>query len=573
MNDHSAHTYNDISSEGGGSSGKPGGQQPKEHPREYFLPGKIVVHLDHPADKDPRELAGLLNEYLGFVPNPEGGPVLTTYLRSHDPGRRLNLANDVQPVQPQRILTFPFLNDQVRTFSIVPVELRRTDAQKVIDILLQINEVHKLEPVELKEGSDVFWRSESPNWLLGSAGHGKPHPPSPGSWPEPPGEEADNGHFKFIGNDQYPTSPLPFAEEKGANVHVAILDTAPCASDLDEAYETWHEENGLIYRLLKPEPDRKLRLVTDIYAEIELLDCGLARHRYWMADHGLFIAGEIASIAPESTIHLIKVFTSHGSASTLTLAQGLIKVLTDDEIKRPLVVNCSFGLAAPDPKDPDFSVYFQDFPEALQDSTLLEHMQTSLRELFEELTKQDQVIVVAAAGDDTDPEKGRAPARLPAAYESVIGVGALPKGFPLENKKYKAASYSNLADNPPETGYMTLGGEPRPGRGIVGLFASEIPDFTGAGGKPPKDPKEATRDHLKYKHNQEGNVEWAGASFAAPIITGWVANWCSQPDESRAPGDPAHQPINRENVKWALSKRIQTKTTARNEQVILVTQG
>lgn len=558
MNDHSAHMHDDSSSEHGGSSGQSSRPDPKEHPRQYFLPGKIIVHVDHPAGIDPRELAILIDNRIN---DPELGFGL-------EPGT-------IKKVQPRNILTFPRQHDQEQVFSIVPVELKSSTEEDSIKVLQQIYNKLKGGPLELTMG--VLWQSVSPNWLLGSATHSGSHPPSPGSWPlAKPAPKEKDWKFSLIESDPNNPRELPFATEKGGDVHVAILDTAPCANDLDEAYETWQGKNELIDRLLKPEPIRKLRLVTDIYAEIELLDCSLARHRYWIADHGLFIAGEIASIAPESTmIHLYKVFTSYGSASTLTLAQGLLRILTDltdGTIGRPLIVNCSFGLAAPDPNDLDFSVYFQDFPLALRNSDILEHMQTSLRALFDELTNQDQVIVVAAAGDDTEEgdnteKPPRAPARLPAAYDSVIGVGALPKGFPLENDQYKAASYSNLADNPSNTGYMTLGGEPGPGKGILGLYTSEIPKIPGATeGKRPKDPKEATRDHLIYKQNQDGSTEWAGASFAAPIITGLVANWCSQ--QISAGGL-----INLANVRQALIAMSQSKTTAAGEHVILVKQG
>ena len=551
MNDHSVHQDD----------------EPKDRKREYFL-SNLIVHVDHPADIDSGEIARLINEHLrDSVQNPEGK-------------NGLGLANEVQPVQPRNILTFPRRDNQVPTFSIVPIELNRINQKKLIDLLLYINDVHQARPFEL--APEVIWRSESPNWLLGSAGHGKPHPPSPGSWPlaKLAPKELD-WKFSLVERNSNETRELPFAIEKGANVHVAILDTAHCATDLDEAYEDWHNTNPLIDQLLEPEPNRKLRQVTDIYAEIELLDCSLARHRYWMADHGLFIAGEIASIAPESTIHLIKVFTSYGSASTLTLAQGLIRLLNDEEIGRPLIVNFSGGLGAPDPRQylPGFPKALQnpDFPKELQNYEILEHMQISLRALFDELINQPDVIVIAAAGNDTDTDSNpqRAPARLPAAYDKVIGVGALPKGFPQENGKYKAASYSNLADNPPDTGYMTLGGEPDKGKGILGLYTSEFPDYTGAGGKPPKAPEEATRDHISYKPNKEkdeGNAEWAGTSFAAPIITGLVANWCSQTPSMRA-DDPSEQTITVENVRLALNRMSQTRRTAANERVILVKQG
>lgn len=605
MNDLLANADDEHSSGDGESSERHRPNDHKEPPRQYFLPGKLIVHIDHPSGLDPRILAVLINIHLGHQQNPDGGPgfptgvqqqasesgsglssivqqvsnpVLAVAVQQLQAGN-LNLANDVQPVQPQKIITFPRPEFLMPTFSIVPVELNRTDQQNVIDILSKINTGHEAKSFVLAPG--VVWQSESPNWLLGSASHGTSHPPSPGSWPSPrKAPERDAWNFSLINKDTGGKRPWPDGfKSEGDNVHIAILDTAPCAVDLDEAYDTWSDENKLIEQLLEHEPQRKLRLVTNIYAEMELLDCSLARHRYWMADHGLFIAGEIANIAPKAKIHLIKAFTSYGSASTLTIAQGILRILDElklkddnppiNKIRSPLIVNCSFGLAAKK-DDPDFKVQFPN-PE------IFEQMQTSLRALFAELTSQKDVIVVAAAGDDSDPETGRAEARSPAAYESVIGVGAMPRGSKPKNNKFPTASYSNLADNPPETGYVTLGGEPRHShgddeegiRGILGLYVSEFPDYTGLDKTPPKDHKEATRDHLVYKPNKdkgEGNAEWAGASFAAPIITGILARWCSE----KFSGEGS---IKLADATTALNTLSQGAKTKEEEHVILVKQG
>jgi Subtilase family len=542
MNEHSEHLPNEpLPGDDGPSEEK---QPPAQHrhPKEYFLPGKMIVHVEHSAgftDINFAELARSIDnvtEEQGF----EG---------------RL-----IKRVQPRNILTFPRRDDQGSAFSIVPIELdsKAPLVQTIVDLEKRLRTAG---PIDLGQGSSL--QTISPNWLLGSAGHGGVIPPTPGSWPlvrTSPREE--DLKFSLVAKDSKETSELPFAAEQGAGVHIAILDTAPCARDLDEAYELWHVESGLIDELLKPEPARKLRLVTDIYAEIELLEFSLARHRYWMPDHGLFIAGEIASIAPQAKIHLIKVFTSYGAASVLTLAQGLLRVLTDDEIGRPLIVNCSFGLSAPVPGQED-----PDFPVELHDPETFERMQTSLRALFDELTNQNEVIVVAAAGDDTEPGKQRAPARLPAAYENVIGVGAMPKLSNSAVSPFPTASYSNLADNPPSDGFVTLGGEAGPGKGVFGTYISQSPHFPGeSGGNPPVDPAEAKREHLTYRANLQGSAEWAGASFAAPIITGILANWCSQHIGTGTL-------INLANARQALIDISQSTTTAEGEHVILVNQG
>jgi hypothetical protein len=560
MNDHSEHKDHEHSS-GQGESSKQPPPHDHEEPLFYYLSGTILVGVKHPAGHDTRDLARLIDGHVEELKKELGSE-----------GESLQ---NLKKVQSQRFLTFPRLEPEMTTFSIVPIELERNDQQQVIDILMQINKVHHSKPFQLT--SSVVWQSESPNWLLGSAGHGKPHPPSPGSWPltrTAPKEK--DWKFSLIDKDSGETRDLPFAE--GAKVHVAILDAAPCATDLDEAYEIWHEENELINRLLEPEPNRKLRLVTDFYAEIELSDCSLARHKYPMSWHGTLIAGEIASIAPKSILHLYKVFTDYGSASTLTLAQGLLRILTDlnaGRIETPAIVLCSFSFAVPEAGhyDPNFH---PDFPVEFQDSATLQHMQTSLRALFDELTNQDQVIVVAAAGNDSDPEQGRAAARLPAAYRRVIGVGALPKELPkLENGQYIAASYSNLADNPPDTGFMTLGGEPGRGKGILGIYTSETPYYlpkpgeNHQEGRLPQDPKEPTRDRLRYNgldRNKNGSAEIAGTSHSAPIIAGTLARWCSEQLDTGGL-------ITLENARQALINLSQGETTDAGEHVILIKQG
>jgi hypothetical protein len=547
MNEHSEHTPNKPAPGNGESSNEqpPQDQQPQaqhEHPKKYFLPGKMMIHVEHSAGVVDTNFEALARSIDGIVNNL---------------GYQSGL---IKKVQARNILTFPRRADQGSPFSIVPIEL--DGKADLVQILLDLDKRLEVEgPIDLGQGAT--WQAIAPNWLLGSATHGGSNPPSPGSWPlvRPSARETDR-NFSLVAKDSKETSQLPFAAEQGAGVHIAILDTAPCASDLDEAYELWRAQSGLIDDLLKPEPARKLRLVTDIYAEIELLEFSLARHRYWIADHGLFIACEVASIAPQATIHLIKVFTSYGASSMFTLAQGLLRVLDDEEIGRPLIVNCSFGLAAPVPGHDD-----PDFPDELNDPVTLERMQTSLRALFDELTNQKEVIVVAAAGDDSEPGKQRAPARRPAAYENVIGVGAMPKLSKPNPNPFPTASYSNLADNPPSDGFVTLGGEAGPGNGIFGTYISQIPHFPGeTGGRPPIDPGEARREHLTYRANLQGSAEWAGASFAAPIITGILANWCSQQIGAGTLIDLA-------SARQALIDLSQSTTTSEGEHVILVNQG
>ena len=113
----------------------------------------------------------------------------------------------------------------------------------------------------------------------------------------------------------------------------------------------------------------------------------------------------------------------------------------------------------------------------------------------------------------------RPAARFPAAFTNVIGVGAMPRqdlgGVPQE-----AASYSNLSDDTPAIGYITLGGEPGVDQGILGVFISQFPEYCGP---LPLNFASIQPDFIRYRSNKNGWAWWAGTSFATPIITGLLA--------------------------------------------------
>jgi hypothetical protein len=285
-----------------------------------------------------------------------------------------------------------------------------------------------------------------------------------------------------------------------------------------------------------------------------------------MKDHGLFVAGVVNTVAPEATMHLINVFTTFGSASTMTITRGLTEVakkLSTREIKPPLVVNCSFALSIDDDSH---------LPAEILELT------GYFEKIFHNLASQEGVLIVAAAGNYI---KRLGPARpdasYPAAFADVIGVGALSKTF-------QVASYSNLADDPPAHGYMALGGEPGVGNGVLGIYTSEFPVYAegclglllrilslgllgwkGAGYLP-TNPYTHTSTHIRYRPNTTGWAWWAGTSFAAPVVTAILAKWCSQQVN-------AGRRVNLADARRALTDMSQTATTRQNEHVIIVEQG
>ena len=494
------------------------------HPLQYFLPGKIMLYVDHVESLDPIQLSDLIK------------PTIASLAKGK-----------LKDPNPQSIITFPFGNNPDMVFSLVPVEVTSDNPDDLVGLLVDLD--RNLKGISISP--DVSIRAVSPNWLIGSAGHGKPHPPSPGSWPLE-ADEADRT-FQLISQQGI----TPFANVQQTGLHVAILDTAPAAGDLEEAYEKWGTPGSLFSRLLDPLTG-KLHVHRGINTEIELMDCSPVGHHYLMSDHGLFIAGIINSIASEATLHLIRVFTPYGSGSTETIAQGLRRLLEDPEIGRPLIVNCSFSLSIDN--GPDFPLE-------------LRGMSTSLREIFKSITDTDGMVVVAAVGNDGD----RNFSRYPAIFENVIAVGAL-------DKTLKPATYTNLSGERPNLGYMAFGGEPGEGQGVRGIYTSEFPVYaegclsflwrklTGKGldgwkgpGHLPPIPPEFTLDRLQYRHNTTGHAWWAGTSFAAPIITGFLA--------ARWSGPLRGQPLNFASAQAELDNDIQPNRTPEGEKLIYVEQG
>jgi subtilisin family serine protease len=332
----------------------------------------------------------------------------------------------------------------------------------------------------------------------------------------------------------------------------------------------------------------RLRVYPATYADLHpTADYSLMGHRYLMRDHGLFVAGIIHTIAPRATLHLYEVLNPYGVGSIETIAQGLLRILANPDIERPLIINCSFMLDIPTE-----GVLDEDFPIEPRDTDILEHMRMSTREIFSWLTQQERVIVIAAAGNDaqhnnSNANGSRPHARYPAACDQVVGVGALPQGSSPTNGRYQAATYSNLSDAPPEVGYMTLGGEPGPKRGVLGVYIGEFPIYAegylsllwrilgwaGPGHLPLK-PHTFTPDRVKYKRNTTGWAWWAGTSFATPIISGLLATWRSRQSNQTGPFQfqEAQQALISLRQQQTLSGSSKAITTAQGENVILVMQ-
>ena len=429
----------------------------------------------------------------------------------------------------------------------------------------------------------------SPNWLMSIAsqagGTG-----GPGGLPTPFQGTDKTEQYEF--NDFLDEHPSLY--DKGANVDVAILDTAPCAHDLVLALKE-HPENELIQGLLGVNGKLKPYLAT--YEQLKrMVSTSLNRHDYKMTDHGLFAAGIIHSIVREAKIHLIEVLNEFGVGDLMSLSEGIKKVF--DEIYQPgsgrhLVVNCSWMLDLPlceghcasiPPNENEKDVEYE-FEEAVR--TFVEEEQDqaySLRATCNAIFLAGGQ-VVAAAGNDWDwakkkkelkaggsnvttnePRLSAPEARYPAAFASVIGVGAIPRGARHSNTKYKASSYSNLGDKPAGIAIVTLGGEEGPKKGVLGLYLEknypvEIPNPN------PSEKYKRVFETRARNENTEKNAWawWAGTSFATPILTGTIAAVLSIPGYIGDAQD-AVESLRTEKV-------IQDGMTDANEDVMYVKQS
>lgn len=479
----------------------------------FFAPGALLFLVEHDEPLGPGALVEAVQSHplvrgderlakarfsaervLSFAP-----PALEVKAKSERVYRRPIRALFSRAAQP-------LADRRLAVYSTVFADLDLPDAE----LIALVEELDRRLEAEGEPGpGGVVLRTVTPNWLaagapyhIGTGGPGAQPVPAKietGAWWQSAGADVSGAPFSFA----LPPA-LAQSTAAGAGVQVAILDTAPAPEELKRAFNRWQGEHPLIRGLLGPTgalPSARLRVSPGdgaLFARLNSEDGGfqLADHRYRMADHGLFVAGIIHSIAPQASLHLIRVLNDFGVGTLETIARGLHSAYTQRDRSRPLVVNMSLTLSLP--------LRGHQYPaigpaRLFADAGFIERMGWPLRWTCD-LLEEDDVLIVAAAGNDAHP--GSRPfARQPAAFDSVIGVGALGMdGNP--------AVYSNLADQPSHIGIATFGGDTDAGgaadpeRGVLGVYTGEFPD----GSK-----------------NENGWARWAGTSFSAPAIAGVLA--------------------------------------------------
>lgn len=487
------------------SKQKPNGTR---RPLAFFVPRQIMLFVEHAGELEPQQVGELLHS--------------------------INQQSDGADVTEQsRIVSFSSSENKAQ-FSLIFADVNGV-SDDPSDLLRLLQGIDKLVNTQL---AGLTLRTASPNWL----GVRAPHVGTggPGAKPKPAKLTA-----KWQTADlQTPEAPfgfeMPMLEKYFGTmqpVEVAILDTAPCSHDLVAAYHRWEAKHPLLHSLLRPHG--KLTIDhADYETLLRLADYGIKGHHYGMADHGLFVAGIVHTIAPDAELRLIEVLNPLGIGDFESIARGLKQVLERRKAlpaEQAMVLNCSLVLNFPTSDEIKKLARRDPIWAWLGENGRIARMALALETIFNEIAAQG-VPIAAAAGNDAVPNKPRPPARYPAAFDSVIGVSALEDAI-------HPASYANLADDPPCEGISTFGGaatqgETIVGKGVLGVYIGEFPD----------EPHE----------NKTGWAWWAGTSFATPIVSGSFAALMSQG-------------MTRDQAE-AILRGMQSDVTPEDEEVISVNQ-
>ena len=359
--------------------------------------------------------------------------------------------------------------------------------------------------------------------------------------------------FPFNGG---PTNP------DAANIAVAVLDTCPDPNDLkriagsSKVPDSWLLDK--VYDKISGSIDGPLSAPEASFGYL----AGIGPREFGakpfpIADHGLFVAGIVQSIAWGAGVDLSlsRVLSEYGVGDTEVIANALEGMVQKYQGQKNLIVNLSLGSEVPfnleDRSAPGFldSLFADErlirwFPKtfvAVRDKSvtadkaaervvpILDRARENLSCLFP-WPLNSQVLVVAAVGNDALLTPRPDQPRYPAAYANVLGVAAVNRG------KSKA-DYSNPGDerlNPlpanPDNGIGTFGGNANLNSGAIGP-----PRITPAVGQ-----KDAIKGiftapafPLGGGSNTTGWAYWVGTSFATPIISALAANyWQANPGKT-----------------------------------------
>lgn len=392
-------------------------------------------------------------------------------------------------------------------------------------------------------------------------------------------------HFRLQpeGPDSLSDIPASIKAATGEGIFVFVLDTLPAPEQISQAADNCGESNVLLrdiaqnvrwnYRVLSDSLD-------DPHADAPMTgwDINGERVNFPMADHGVFIAGIVRDLAPDSRVECIRVLNDYGVGNIAMLIDALSHIQNrllpvnpetgepGDLYEKPVVVNLS--LTATPAEESLNELGYTDVTLAPARLALLKPMQA--------LATQG-VVFAASAGNGsgpnnqyTEPKEKRVNSRFPAAFaydlpgiasheslSTMIPVGAL-------NSKGDAASYSNY---PGMLGIGTYGGE------LPQRDPAPANDKTGTQPQPPFDASRGVYTATYYPALSETDplstyspapafypvyrpallntwAYWSGTSFATPIISALAARIMQVSDFKGKSVRETLLNLTKDEVKW-----------------------
>jgi subtilisin family serine protease len=358
-----------------------------------------------------------------------------------------------------------------------------------LDLVIDVYEI-TIKPGELPDAIAVISREAaavSPdvgvevNWLTGSPWdpEGSPWDPEGSGWQDLEDVHSASASL-FMDQWAFETIELSAVEPGSASVRIGVFDTSPFTDVAPDVVTTktvdWIEvpeqlELEVLHPVLvaSPEPSRQ---------DIDV------------RNHGLFVAGLIHAVAPDSEIRLIRVLGDDNRGDVGTLNKEIFQFIREANApgSPPVgtVINMSLGIRVP-PEEAGLRL-----PRQVQ----------SLRYLMAAARCLD-IVVVASAGNNSPDSSPPELADLPADWSSVIGVAA-------SNVINERACFSNQGDvAAPGGGVQSVNGGPA---------KCEPRTFECQGDCP-----FAVIGPVLTSHSPTGYMYWSGSSFAAPIVSGLAA--------------------------------------------------
>ncbi len=330
----------------------------------------------------------------------------------------------------------------------------------------------------------------------------------PGGLPVSPGKAVTETDYTVSGSGSpYPIFTPPFMVKgspfinpvsRPVRINVYVLDTLPRMPDMLKAYERYSAANPVFKDMMD---SLGTRHTLTYYSGSDANFGGYLNEKYGnrnLSDHGLFIAGIVNLVSPDSNLRLVEVMNCRATGSFDSLFWGFARVLEMQTSDKPFIVNTSLttklmfpgnGTVLPDLGDDTVAKFVYSCPNP--------GLYVALLEDFVSAIKLANGQVVSAAGNDSEAGKhllAGYPARLP----GVIAVGS-------SNKYGKISGFSN---DPGPKGFLAFGGETdASGNTIDGPLSIYISS--------------------PYTDSVEPNVcgwaRWPGSSFATGFVSGLMA--------------------------------------------------